>query len=133
MTEVQQVELTIDQEARQLKKLREERDAAKSVFEDTDRAYKVAMDHLYQRMEAGSVDGLKVDGVSFVPSETVYANVQDREAFVSWAKENDEQLIEDKERKALLNAAVRERLDNGETLPDGVGFYVRESISLRSS
>ena len=124
---------SLDVEARKLKELREAKDEAKSAYEDATRAYKLAMDRMYQRMEAGEIDGIKVDGVNFIPSETVYANVQDREQFVKWAKENDTELIEDKERKALLNALVRERLENGETLPDGVGFYVRENIALRHS
>jgi hypothetical protein len=32
-----------------------------------------------------------------------------------------------------LNALVRERLDDGQTLPPGVGFRVDEYISLRKS
>jgi len=84
-------------------------------------------------MDETGVDGLKIDGINFVPSETVYANVQDRAAFVEWARTHDEELVEDRERKALLNQLVRERLDNGEPMPPGIGFYVRETIAQRSS
>lgn len=125
--------MNISEEARQFRELRVERDEAKRVFEDLDAQYKQAMDRLFQRMNAEGVDGLKVDDISFTPSETVYANMQDRDAFVQWAKENDDQLIESKERKALLNAMVRERIDNGEPLPPGVGFYVRETVQQRAS
>jgi hypothetical protein len=32
----------------------------------------------------------------------------------------------------LLNEVVREKLDNGEQLPDGLGFYVKQYVSQRA-
>lgn len=124
---------SIEDEARALRSLREKRDQLKAEFEEADEAYKGAVERLYERMDETGVDGLKIDGINFVPSETVYANVQDRAAFVEWARTHDEELVEDRERKALLNQLVRERLDNGEPMPPGIGFYVRETIAQRSS
>lgn len=124
---------SISEEARELRAIRVERDEAKRAFDELDQQYKEAMGRLFHRMNDEGVDGLKVDDVSFVPTETIYANVQDREAFVNWAKDHDDQLIEDKERKALLNQMVRERVDNGEPLPPGVGFHVREVVSQRAA
>lgn len=53
--------------------------------------------------------------------------------FVKWAESNDPDLIQYKERGAELNSLVRQRLDDGEPLPPGVGFYDREYISQRTS
>lgn len=124
---------SIEDQARALRSLREKRDTLKADFEEADEAYKKAVEELYQRMDETGVDGLKIDGINFVPSETVYANVQDRSAFVEWARDHDEELVENRERKALLNQLVRERIDNGEPLPPGIGFYVRETVAQRSS
>ena len=33
--------------------------------------------------------------------------------------------------EGLLNQLVRERLDNGEPLPPGIGYYTKEFISVR--
>ena len=124
---------SIEDQARALRSLREKRDTLKADFEEADEAYKKAVEELYQRMDETGVDGLKIDGINFVPSETVYPNVQDRSAFVEWARDHDEELVENRERKALLNQLVRERIDNGEPLPPGIGFYVRETVAQRSS
>ena len=124
---------SIEDQARALRSLREKRDTLKADFEEADEAYKKAVEELYQRMDESGVGGLKIDGINFVPSETVYANVQDRSAFVEWARDHDEELVENRERKALLNQLVRERIDNGEPLPPGIGFYVRETVAQRSS
>jgi hypothetical protein len=37
------------------------------------------------------------------------------------------------ERKRVLNELVRERLDNGEPLPPGIGLDVKEKISMRAA
>jgi hypothetical protein len=74
---------------------------------------------------------LKIKGVVYIPNRTDYAVVQDRAAFVEWAKDNDEGLIETATREGLLNQLVRERLDNGEPLPPGIGYYTKEFISVR--
>ena len=86
-----------------------------------------------QRLEQDGVDSIRVDGVLFVPAETTYGTIQDRSAFIEWAKENAPEMFEEKERSGLVNELVRERLDNGEPLPPGVGFYVREYVSQRAA
>ena len=116
-----------------LKALKEHRDAAKEVFSQAENEFKQFQTEVWDFMDENKIDGMKVDGVNFVKTATAYASVQDRDEFREWAKENDESLIELKERSALLNALVRERLDNEEELPPGVGMYVREVISQRAA
>lgn len=124
---------TITQEAKALRRLKLKRDEAKKKADELDAEFKKLQAALIERMDADECESLKVDGTLFVPASTPYGSVQDRSEFVAWAQENDDSLIEPKERATLLNQLVRERLDNGEELPPGIGFYVREYISLRAS
>lgn len=87
----------------------------------------------FARMDEEGVESIKYDGTLFVPSSTVYGQVQDRSEFVQWAEENMPELLETKERKALVNELIREHLDNGQELSPGLGFYVKEYVSQRVS
>jgi hypothetical protein len=123
--------MTITAEARRLAKLKaasskaaERADKAKQAFEDAQRKF-------YDHMQDEGIGSIKVDGTNFVPAQTVYGQVQDREAFIAWAQENEEELLEPHERKALINELVREAVDNGTELPPGLGFYTKEYVSQR--
>lgn len=124
---------TVTEDCQSLRELREKRDAAKSEYDDLKESYDLAERDLLERMELEEVDGHKTDGINFVPVKTTYGQVQDREEFVAWAEDHDEGLIEMRERKSNLNELVRERLDNGEPLPPGLGFYVKEYVSQRAA
>lgn len=115
-----------------LRGLKAARDALKAEYTEADKAFRLKQDKVLNRMEVEQTESQRVDGTLFVPTETVYGQVQDREAFIKWAEENDEQLFEPKERAQLLNQLVREKLDNGEELPPGVGFYVKKYIGQRA-
>ncbi len=80
--------------------------------------------------EDGMASARKLDGITFRPSRTPYATIQDEQAFIEWAQENDTALIEVAAREGLLNQLVRQALDNGEELPPGVGYYNREKIGM---
>lgn len=124
---------TLTQELTGLRALKAKRDKAKREFEDLDLEFKQRQFRAMERMRSEGVESMKVEGTLFVPTETVYAQIQDRQEFVAWAEENDTELIEPKERKEILSQMVRQRLDDGEPLPPGVGFYVREYISQRAA
>lgn len=123
--------MTVTEKAKELKKLRAKRDKDKDKAKASEAEYRKCEAELMQLMEAEDTDAVKVSGVLFSPTETVYAKMDDRTEFVEWARENAPELIEDRERKELTNQLVRERLDNGEVLPPGLGFYVRQYISQR--
>lgn len=122
---------TIQQDAKELRSLRK-------VAEDLDRNAKAAKEKatdaenlFFERMRTEDVESIKVQGTLFVPAETVYGQVQDSSEFVAWAEENSPELVEVKARKALVNELIRERLDTGEALPPGLGFYVKQYVSQR--
>ncbi len=88
----------------------------------------------FERMEHEGVGSIRVDGVAnFVRAETVYGQVQDRAEFIAWAEQEAPELLETKERKKLINEIVRERIDSGEELPPGIGFYTDQYVSLRAA
>jgi hypothetical protein len=116
--------------------LREKKQATKKLkddYEQSKREFEDAQQELLDRMEAEECEGVKADGTNFVPSGTVFAQVTDRAEFVAWAEQNDESLIEPKERKELLNQLVRECQDNGQPLPPGVTFYIKSYVSQRAT
>lgn len=124
---------TLSEDARKLGSIRKryERAAADA------KVYKEEMDKaemaLFERMEHEDVGSIKVGTSNFVRAATTYGQVQDRSAFVAWAEENAPELIESKERKALVNEIVRECLEDGRPLPEGLGFYVKQYVSQRAA
>lgn len=125
--------MRLTEQAAKLKRLREERDALKADYDSADTDYRKAEFELLERMEQEDCRGIKTGGTNFVPSETTYAQMQDRAEFVEWAEEHNPELLEPRERKALLNQFVREQEDNGQPLPPGLGSYVRRVVSLRAA
>lgn len=111
----------------------EMRDDAKTEYEDLKAECDQLQIELLERMEAEGVDSQKTGGINFVPATTTYGNVADRAAFIEWCERtgNDE-LLERKERKGLINQLAREYIDNGEPLPDGMNSYQRKYISQRA-
>lgn len=124
---------TLKQDLVRLRKLKTADREAKQKYETAHSEFKKWEAHCMERMRSEETDALRADGTLFTPVEKVYATVQDRQAFVRWAQTNDPELVEYKERGELLNALVRGSLDDGEELPEGVGFYTRDYISQRTS
>lgn len=89
--------------------------------------------HCFLRMEGEESEGHRTRGRLFTPTSKPYAQVQDREEFHAWARDNEPELLKTAERDAELNALVRARLDDGEPLPPGLGFYTRDVISVRKA
>lgn len=124
---------TLKQDLIRLRKLKGERDRDKERAAKSEEKFKTFQMRVLERMEAEEVDGLKTGGTTFSPVEQVYATVQDRSEFVAWAKATDPELVADKERGSLLNALVRQRLDDGEELPPGIGFRTQAYVAMRNS
>lgn len=114
------------------KKLKEELDAKSLEFAKAERA-------LMDRMEAEEAESHRAAGKNFTPAATTFGKIDDVDAFLAWARaqegegEDGETLYEVKARKQLVNELIRERLDNDEPLPPGLGFYVKEYVSVTAS
>lgn len=86
---------------------------------------------LYDAMDDIGMESTRIDGVSYARKETIYATVQDRDAFVEWAQaEGLGDLTKVVEEKARLSEIVRERISTSQELPPGVSFYGKQYISV---
>ena len=130
---------TLTQDCKELEELRAEKKRLKEELDEAEQAFKTAERKLMERMAAEEAESHRAGGMNFTPATTAYGKIDDREAFLEWARQQEgdgadgETLYEVKERKALINELVRERLDNDEPLPPGVGVYVREYVSVTAS
>jgi hypothetical protein len=124
--------LSIFQEAAALRELKTKAAETNALAKQLKSEFEQAEIRLFERMDTEGADSIKTDGILYVPTETVYAQIQDRAAFVEWATDHMPELLETKERKGLLNEFVREMLDTGQELPPGLGFYADQYISQRA-
>lgn len=124
---------TLAEDADKLAALKADYDEKNSVAKAAELAFKEFQATTFERMRDEGVESLRVNGVTFSPVAKEYATMQDKEAFIAWARENDEDLIKEAPRDAELNALVRRCLDDKEELPPGVGYYTREYISQRTA
>jgi len=124
---------TLIQDAKALRKLKLDAQKATKLGKDLATKHAIAEARFIERLEAEEAEGVKTGGINFVPAVTVYGQIQDRAAFVEWAQENAPELVEIKERKGEVSEFVRARLDDGEGLPPGLGYYEKAYISQRSA
>jgi hypothetical protein len=124
---------TLGQDFLKLKRLKDEHEAKAKAKDKAEAAMKKWQAHCFERAAAEGVEGHKTRGYLFTPVAKEFATIQDRAAFLEWAKSHDEDLVQETERKADLNTLVRRCLDDGEELPPGVGYYTREYVSVRSA
>jgi hypothetical protein len=86
------------------------------------------------RMAWDGADSQRTDNTTFYMVRTPYGVVQDRAVFLAWAQENAPDLIKSPEqRDGELNALIRRCLEDGEELPPGVGYTVKEYIGTRGA
>jgi hypothetical protein len=124
---------TLGQDLVKLRKLKTEATELKRKAEAADREMKTWERHCFERMDAEESEGHRTRGALYTPVSKEYATVTDRTAFIEWAKAHDEDLVQERERSADLNALVRRYLDDGVELPPGVGYYTRDYISVRQA
>ncbi len=107
---------------------------AKAAARDRDRHQAACIERLEDPDDGNAQSWRSNDGTLFSlnPSQE-YATVQDRSEFVAWALENAPDLVDYRERGDKLTSLVRAALDDSEPLPPGVGFYSKQSISVRRS
>lgn len=72
---------------------------------------------------------LNRNGVKFRPHSKDFAVIQDAKLLKAWLlTDGDEGLVEDRFKQGELNHLIREKLDNGEELPPGLGYHTKTSI-----
>lgn len=128
--------MTLTNELKKLRAKKQEYAEADKKAKELKAEFEAMQADLFARMEAEEVDSHKITGLAnFVRAETIYAKVQDRSEFIKWAKENDESLVEERERKedGILNDIVRRCIEDNQPLPPGLGFTVKQYIGIRAA
>lgn len=125
--------MNIAEMARSLAYLRDAKESDAARAKESKEAYERAERRFYDALNTLGVGSVKVDSTLYVPIQTIYGTVQDKEAFSKWAEAEAPEMLESKPRAQLINELVREYLDTGQELPEGLGFYVKEYVSQRVS
>lgn len=125
--------MTVEERAKDLRAKKQDYEEKKEAADIAKMEFKQAQAELLEYMDANDIEGVKTDGINFIPTKTVYGQITDRKTFIEWAEENDDELIEPKERKSVLNERARQLIDDGEEFPPGMGFRVEEYVSQRSA
>lgn len=125
--------MTIQEYAAALRWLKVNKTELKEAYEQAALEFQICQAEMMEFMDANEIEGVKRDGINFVPTKTVYGKITDKKAFVAWAEENDEELIAAEPRKSVLNERARQLIDDKEEFPPGMNFRVEEYISQRSA
>jgi hypothetical protein len=124
--------LELTERLRELADLKAAKHEAKKAAEAAEQAYRELEDHVHGQLSEVDIPSIKHSGRTFSRNSTVYATITDFEAFERWCRDHDllEEFIKLEEQRARLNELVRDHLDNKQDLPPGVGYRVRNYISI---
>ncbi len=124
---------------RRLFELREKRDADKKKAEVSEAEFREAEQDFFMQWENSPLQGaMKIDlggsigEVSFSPRETYFGRILDSDKAQTYFEQRAmvDEMFQPKIAKKRLNEFVRECLDNGTPLPDGVDFYAQRGITI---
>lgn len=123
-----------------LLELREAHDIADVQEKKTNAAYREYEAELYEALKDAGIEGtqkfdfgLGVGTASFrARKPTFYGQVIDKDVAISALKREglSDAIMQDVIRKGRLNELVRDRLESGGELPEGVGYYDQKGISI---
>jgi hypothetical protein len=86
---------------------------------------------LAERFENAGIQSLNIkDHGTFFLRDEPYTSVQNKQAVMKWLQENDMMEIV-APIWSSLNAIVKERLEKGEKLPDGVEVFLKTTVGVR--
>lgn len=124
---------------RRLAELRRDRDIDSQAAKASESAYREYEAELLEALDGSNLKGaISIDfggdlgEIKFQRRKTTYGRIIDkRAAMQALAAEGlDEQMTGTKIEARRLNELVRERQESGENLPDGIGFYDKQFISI---
>lgn len=123
---------TLPEKLAQLAELKKTYQALDEQAKKARREHDAYQAEVFEFMRENGLLTVKTDNGTFSCKSTIYAKVQDMDAFVAWVREKglDEEFIREKEVGARLNEYVRDAVANGAPLPEGTTWYPREYISV---
>lgn len=128
----------LESKFRRLAELREQRDIDKKTAETSETEYREYEKELFETVEDSALKGSvefdfgDLGVIRFQPRSTIYGQVIDKNAALD-AFENEaivDEMTGSKIEARRLNEYVRDRLENGQELPDGVGYYERKFFTI---
>lgn len=130
---------TVESRFRRLAELREERDISKAAAESAEKAYREYEAELFESVSesalSGSVEfdfGGDLGKIRFQPRSTVYGRVIDKNAALE-AFENEaivDEMTAPKIEARRLNEYVRDCIEQGRDLPEGIDYYERKYMTI---
>jgi hypothetical protein len=129
----------LESKFRRLAELREERDIAKEAEKQTEAAYREYEAELLSEVEESALRGTvefdfggDLGKIRFQPRSTIYGRVIDKmaalEAFDAAAL--TEEMTAPKIEARRLNELVRDYMESGRELPEGVDYYERKYFTI---
>lgn len=124
---------------RRLVELREDRDERKSAFERAEEEYRSYESELFAELEESPVKGSRrIDLgephglVVFTPRETKFGRVVDLDKAIAHFEQRAmvEEMTRPKIEKRKLNEMVRELLEQGKPMPEGIDWYANRGITI---
>jgi len=129
----------LESKFRRLAELREQRDIDKKAAEQSESEYREYEAELFGAVEDSALRGTvefdfggDLGKIRFQPRRTIYGQVVDKSAALESFEQ--EALIDEMTGPRIearrLNEYVRDRLENGQELPDGVSYYERKFFTI---
>ena len=123
---------------RRLVELREKRDQDKEQAETSETEYREYEAELLDEIRDSPITGTrridlgKYGTVRFTPRETVYGRIVDADkAIEAFEREGlRENMTKTQISKSRLNEIVRDRLETGQPMPDGVDWYANRGFTI---
>ncbi len=124
---------------RRLMELRERRDADKLASENSEKEYRELEAEVWEEYDESPLEGaIKVDlggdygTVTFVPKETYYGRIIDREKALEHFENRAmiDEVTEPKPVMARIHEIVRDVIDQGGSMPPGLDFYAKRYIQI---
>lgn len=129
----------LESKFRRLAELREDRDIDAAAAKRSEAAYREYEAMLLEEVEDSALKGTvefdfggDLGVIRFQPRQTIYGKIEDKNAAYD-AFENEaiiDEMTVPKFEARRINEYVRERMESGLPLPDGIGYYVKKYITI---
>jgi len=129
----------LESKFRRLAELRETRDIDKSTADASESAYREYEAELLETIDESALRGTvefdfggDLGRIRFQPRRTIYGKIIDKNAALDAFEEEAiaDEMTAPKIEARRLNEYVRDRMESGQELPDGVGWYERRYVTI---
>lgn len=129
----------LESKFRRLAEVRQQRDIDKATAERSEREYREYEANLFEQIEDSSLRGTvefdfggDLGIIRFQPRRTIYGRIVDKNAALDAFEQEAllDEMSSPKVEARRLNEYVRDRLENGQSLPAGVDYYEKRFFTI---